>query len=371
MNNIQSISPKNIGIWISDKKSQKFNWKELKKTCKTHGYNLIKLDLEKPLDEQGDCHVFLHKLTDIIAAADQGDSKASSIIGSVEQYLSNHPNIRVIDPLNNVRILLNRYHYYSILQEETSFKSHGIFTPNFAEFTICNIEQNMEIMRQRGVQFPVICKPTIAHGSKSAHEMILIFNKYGLNACKPPCVVQSFVNHNAVLHKVFIVGNRYHICERPSLKNFYACDDLDPIFYSTGEVCKADSQSTLSILDPHDKADVKMTLNENKIKTIIRVLERKIGLLLAGFDVVIDNITGNHAVIDINVFPSYDNFPNFFEHLLDCIDENLFRTCNGDNSYASVKINPNDDFVCNYKTNGLINVCQSPYQLGVAGMNIN
>ncbi|XP_053608592.1 inositol-tetrakisphosphate 1-kinase-like [Plodia interpunctella] len=339
-------SCKTIGIWMSEKKSQKINWKELIHSCNNHGYNVVKMDLERPLEDQGQIDVFLHKLTDIIAAADQGDAKASAIINRVEQYLSNHPDISVIDPLDNVRILLNRYCYYSILQNEPSFHNQGIFTPTFAEFTTNNIELNAAIMRQRGVQFPVICKPTIAHGSKSAHEMVVIFNEKGLSVCRPPCVVQSFVNHNAVLHKVFLIGKRYHICKRPSLKNFHASEDLEPIFYSTGEVCKADSQSTLSILDPHDKADIRMTLNEEKIKHVIRVLRKEIGLLLAGFDIVLDNKTGNHAVIDINVYPSYDNFPNFFEHLLDSIDETVSRNKynNGDSSL---------------RLNGLINVASA------------
>lgn len=63
-------------------------------------------------------------------------------------------------------------------------------------------------MRSRGVKFPVICKNNVAHGTKSAHNMIIIFNEKGLSVCKPPCVVQSFVNHNAVLHKIFVVGDR-------------------------------------------------------------------------------------------------------------------------------------------------------------------
>lgn len=164
---------------------------------------------------------------------------------------------------------------------------------------------------------------------------------------------------------------RYHICERPSLKNFYASEESEPIFYSTGEVCKADSQSTLSILDPHDKADNKMTLDENKIKTIIRVLRNKIGLLLAGFDVVIDNTFGHHAVIDINVFPSYDHFPNFFEHLLDCIDESVNKTSNGDSCYGNISVESENDYICNYTPNGLVNVGRNQHQLHVTGMNIN
>ncbi|XP_041981476.1 inositol-tetrakisphosphate 1-kinase-like isoform X2 [Aricia agestis] len=319
---------------------------------------MTKLDIEKPFEEQGEINIFLHKLTDVIASADQGEEKTSIIINRIEQYLSNHPNVLVIDPLDNVRILLNRFNYYSILKEESSLRKIGIFTPTFAEFKTNNINENYDIMRQNGVTFPVICKPTVAHGSKLAHEMVVIFNKRGLSVCKPPCVVQSFVNHNAVLHKIFVVGNRYNIAQRPSLKNFYASDDLDPIFYSTGEVCKADSQSTLSILDPQDMADRNMCLNEDKIKTIIQILRRRIGLVLYGFDVVIDNVTGNHAVIDINVFPSYDNFPNFFEHLLECIEE---MECT-ENSNGVTE-------VCS--RNRLINVGSCSNKYGVVGMNIN
>ncbi|XP_022112419.2 inositol-tetrakisphosphate 1-kinase-like [Pieris rapae] len=349
MSEIISLS-KTIGIWISEKKSHKLNWNELVNVCRRHGYNLIKLNLDQPIEEQGNLDVFLHKLTDIIAASDQGDSKASSIIGRVEQYISNHPNVTIIDPLNNVRILLNRYTYYSIIQEEISLQKIGVFTPAFAKFTTNNIEQNIEIMKQRGVTFPVICKPTLAHGSKLAHEMILVCNQRGLNVCKPPCVVQSFVNHSAVLYKVFVVGNRYHICQRPSLKNFYPSDDMEPIYYSTGEVSKACSQSTLSILDPNEVQSEK-AIDDDKVRMIIKVLRKRIGLLLLGFDIVIDNWTGNHALIDINVFPSYDTFPNYFENLLDCIEEN-------------VKNNEN-------RFNGLINVGSNSIQCGVTGMNIN
>lgn len=119
------MSGKSIGVWISDKKSQKLNWKELIKACNSHGYNLVKvclfiiykfiifihimfsiivpfnfilcniffqeihthnfifsfqLDLERAFEDQGKIDVFLHKLTDLIAAADQGDPKVKSIV---------------------------------------------------------------------------------------------------------------------------------------------------------------------------------------------------------------------------------------------------------------------------------------------------
>lgn len=43
MMNGASSHSKSIGIWMSDKKSQKLNWKELARACASHGYNLIKV----------------------------------------------------------------------------------------------------------------------------------------------------------------------------------------------------------------------------------------------------------------------------------------------------------------------------------------
>lgn len=52
--------------------------------------------------------------------------------------------------------------------------------------------------------------------------MAIIFSEAGLADIEPPCVVQTFVNHNARLFKIFIVGSRYFIIQRPSIKNFQA-----------------------------------------------------------------------------------------------------------------------------------------------------
>ena len=53
-------------------------------------------------------------------------------------------------------------------------------------------------------------------------QMSVIFSESGLRDVQPPCVVQTFVNHNARLFKIFIVGRRRFIIQRPSIKNLYA-----------------------------------------------------------------------------------------------------------------------------------------------------
>lgn len=69
------VGSKVIGYWMSEKKRQKLNWSEFRNVCKKHGYDLIKLDLTKPLDDQGPFSIILHKLTDIIVQANRGDTK--------------------------------------------------------------------------------------------------------------------------------------------------------------------------------------------------------------------------------------------------------------------------------------------------------
>uniref|UniRef100_A0A914VC12 inositol-1,3,4-trisphosphate 5/6-kinase n=1 Tax=Plectus sambesii TaxID=2011161 RepID=A0A914VC12_9BILA len=56
-----------------------------------------------------------------------------------------------------------------------------------------------------------------------AHRMMVIFCEEGLKDVQPTCVAQAFVPHNAVLHKLYVIGDRYFPMARSSLKNFSAC----------------------------------------------------------------------------------------------------------------------------------------------------
>ena len=52
-------------------------------------------------------------------------------------------------------------------------------------------------------------------------QMAIIFNEECLQDVEAPCVAQSFLNHNALLYKIFVVGSRQFVVQRPSLKNMY------------------------------------------------------------------------------------------------------------------------------------------------------
>ncbi|XP_044255155.1 inositol-tetrakisphosphate 1-kinase-like isoform X2 [Tribolium madens] len=293
----------NIACWMSEKKIQKINWVEFEKTCKKHGFGLFKLDLNKSLESQGGPQV--PKL------------QCAKLIERVEEYIRGHPTLVVLDPIPHVRQLLNRYISYRKINS-TNLHKYGIFIPNFCELNSTNLQEQLT---NAGVSYPFICKPSLGHGSKEAHEMSLIFNERGLADCRTPCVAQSFINHNAVLYKIFIVGERHHFVERPSLKNFHACDE-DTIYFDSSDVSKAGSRSSLTLLEPHEIFD-KVEPNPEVLKRIAVTLRGEFGMDLLGVDVVIEKDTGKYAIIDINSYPGYDGFPDFYDALVDCIGKRV------------------------------------------------
>lgn len=155
---------------------------------------------------------------------------------------------------------------------------------------------------------------------------MIIFNERDLKDCQPPCVVQDFINHNAILYKLFVVGEHFHVVERPSFKNFYQedCNLLHTIFFNSHDISKSGSKSKWSILS---EENIPLTVKPNFqiFETIVKNIKEIFGLILVGVDVVIENHTGKYAIIDVNVFPGYDGYPSFFEHLINSIRKLLLK----------------------------------------------
>ncbi|KAJ8980875.1 hypothetical protein NQ317_002549 [Molorchus minor] len=164
----------------------------------------------------------------------------------------------------------------------------------------------MDILKQQlkiaKVTYPFICKPILGHGSRKAHEMLIIFNEKSLVDCRTPCVAQSFINHNAVLFKIFIL----------------ACDS-ETIYFDSSDVSKADSKSRLSVLDPEDVLNVRVHPDERILDIIAHTLRKAFGMELLGVDVVIEKSTGKYAIIDVNAYPVFPE-NNYVSTAADIVD---------------------------------------------------
>uniref|UniRef100_A0A3Q1JFN4 Inositol-tetrakisphosphate 1-kinase n=1 Tax=Anabas testudineus TaxID=64144 RepID=A0A3Q1JFN4_ANATE len=323
------LKGRRVGYWLSEKKMKKLNFQAFADLCRKRGIEVVQLDLSQPLEDQGPLDVIIHKLTDLILEADQNDSQAVLLVQRVQDYIDAHPETIVLDPLPAIRTLLDRCKSYQLVHRiESCMQDERICSPPFMVLNTECSPDVLEQIRRQGLTFPFICKTRVAHGTNS-HEMAIIFSEEDLKDVKPPCVIQSFINHNAVLYKVFVVGDSYTVVERPSLKNFPAGPaDRKAIFFNSHNVSKPESSSDLTSRE--NVEGVSQPPSDDVIRELSRSLRQALGVSLFGIDVIINNQTGQHAVIDINAFPGrYKFFLNtdechpFFNDLLNHISSVL------------------------------------------------
>uniref|UniRef100_A0A0P5QTM8 Inositol-tetrakisphosphate 1-kinase n=1 Tax=Daphnia magna TaxID=35525 RepID=A0A0P5QTM8_9CRUS len=291
-----------VGYWFSEKKSKKFNLEEFHGICDQAGLDLIKINLTLPIEDQGPFSAIIHKMTDVIAQADLGDPESLTIVQSFERFICANPKIKIIDPFDNLRQLLDRYQTYSKINNSDLHKAGEVFVPPFVDLVSNDVEENIRKLREAGVRYPFVCKPAVAHGSKMAHQMSIIFHEGAVKDCEPPCVAQTFIPHDAILFKIFVIGKKYFVVERPSLKNFSAAE-IPTIFFDSHDVSKPDSVSLLSVLDDDEKCNVHPTINGELLDRVMSMLRIALEMNLFGVDIVVEKNTGHYAIIDINAFP--------------------------------------------------------------------
>uniref|UniRef100_A0A673AZJ3 Inositol-tetrakisphosphate 1-kinase n=1 Tax=Sphaeramia orbicularis TaxID=375764 RepID=A0A673AZJ3_9TELE len=285
------------------------------KLCADHGVQVVEIDLTQSLAPQGPFDVIVHKLSDVIVEAEH-DNQSQQLLANFQSYVSAHPSTVIVDPLPAMTQLLDRFASYRLMSKlHNSLRDWRICSPPYLEIhSDTDLPSIQEAVRNQDLSFPLICKTRVAHGSLS-HEMSLIFSVGNLADIHPPCVLQSFVNHGAILHKVFVIGDKHFCVERPSLKNFPSgpCD-RKTIFFNSHQVSKPESSSDLTALD--EKMPCLPPPSSEAIAALVRELRLQLGMALFGVDVIINIRTHTLTVIDINIFPGYEGVPQFFSSLL-------------------------------------------------------
>ncbi|XP_060929399.1 inositol-tetrakisphosphate 1-kinase-like [Limanda limanda] len=309
------MSGRRVGFCLSDKKRRRINLNAFRDFCGVHGVEVVEIDLTQPLIPQGPFNVIVHKLSDVIVEAEH-DSRSQQLLANFQSYVSTHPGTVLLDPLPAMTKLLDRFVSYRIMSQlHNSLRDWHICSPSYLEVpSAADLSTIKQTVMSQGLSFPLICKTRVAHGSPS-HEMSLIFSAGSLADIHPPCVLQSFVNHGAVLHKVFVVGDKHFCVERPSLKNFTSgpCD-RKTIFFNSHQVSKPESSSDLTALDV--QMPCLPPLSSQAVAALVRELQVQLGMALFGVDVIINIHTHTLTVIDINIFPGYEGVPQFYSSLL-------------------------------------------------------
>ncbi|OON14755.1 inositol 1, 3, 4-trisphosphate 5/6-kinase, partial [Opisthorchis viverrini] len=299
----------------------------------------VKIDPHLPIDGQGPFDVILHKLSDL------GDEDLT-LHHELESYVFRHPEVICIDPLSSVCALADRYDQCRVLSSSLnqSTLADTVFVPGFCLAKRNSTDENLKLMLENGIRFPLICKQLSTESEPNTRKMALVFNARGLEALNYPILLQQFVNHDARLFKLFVIGKFVHIRLRPSIRNLSPSSSGENIFFESNTISKEYSVSPLNVAGAVDNEQTALSMQQRSLLLdIARQLRTDLKLDLFGIDVVEcicedtvrtstgacgdpnvnEKTTVRYAVIDVNPAPGYSGVPNFPEHLENLIREKL------------------------------------------------
>ncbi|KAG2444462.1 hypothetical protein HXX76_001214 [Chlamydomonas incerta] len=94
----------------------------------------------------------------------------------------------------------------------------------------CSLSEAQALLTAAGLKPPLLVKPLWTDGREGSHGLAVLHDMAALgkvlhgavsSELKPPLVVQQFVAHGGVLFKVYVLGQRTVVCQRPSLGESY------------------------------------------------------------------------------------------------------------------------------------------------------
>ncbi|XP_078681359.1 inositol-tetrakisphosphate 1-kinase-like [Branchiostoma floridae x Branchiostoma belcheri] len=294
-----------VGYLLSETKENRLQLHTCKKNYRDGGIDLIKVHTNRSVAGQGPFDVFVHDLTDIVRGARDGDYQMGSFMTELTDYMSRHPRMVVVNPLASWRLLHDRLQAQTVAKDVVNLLNDpDIIVPNRVYLETTGVENMTKRLEEAGVKFPFLCK-SASFLAQSHHRMKLVFGRRGLEGLDLPCAAESFFNHSGILHKMYVIGDAHFVYRRPSLRNFAMSDDLPNVEFSTSEVAKANSVSPLNAGKHGEPTSQTRPTSAEKISRMSEATRRVLGSSLIGIDVIVEDGTGKHVIIDINDFPGY------------------------------------------------------------------
>ncbi|CAI7887583.1 unnamed protein product [Closterium sp. NIES-54] len=304
--------------------------------------------------------VVLHKATDEIVQVDASMDGVHLTFSQPFQHLLDHcsrssGSLKIIDPLPAVLPLTDRVKTLSLLSDLLATTndtgnppaSPVLRVPRFVQ--VPDIRQTAAVlaaMAAVGVRLPVIVKPRIACGAAASHAMAIVFSEdaFATLSLPSPSVIQEYVDHGACQFKCYVLGEAFFAAERRSTP------DAAPLLLQQqgqahGKVGQQqqeeeeeeqrakvsaapaaisfDSLKSLPMAFPSQPSEQQQQqqpplpplgavggFNEAVARRAADLLRSALGLTLFGFDVLVQEGTGEHVVVDVNYFPSFKDVPD-------------------------------------------------------------
>ncbi|GMY33031.1 inositol 1,3,4-trisphosphate 5/6-kinase 4-like isoform X2 [Fagus crenata] len=293
-----------------------------------NGLIFTPLTFELPLSPQlQEVDIVLHKATDEIISVDLSSRTNfsnrivyTSGMQELRRYLEDHPDCCVIDSLNNIYPVLDRLKIQEILLGLEDLKTEGRCTirgPHFLKVDNFNEPDLLQRLSEAKLSLPSIVKPQVACGVANAHKMAIVFKIEDFKdlSVPLPAIVQEYVDHSSTLYKFYVLGEKVFYAVKKSTPNADVLvkssesNGLKPLVFDSLKslpTANEDQHNSDGNCSKETNHCIDLELVTDAANWLMRVLD----LTIFGFDVVIQERTGDHVIVDVNYLPSFKEVPD-------------------------------------------------------------
>ncbi|CAD6218504.1 unnamed protein product [Miscanthus lutarioriparius] len=281
----------------------------------------VPLSFELPLSLQlQEVDMVLHKITDEIVKIDPNCSidfskgiSFSAGMSEIIRFVEEHPDFCIMDPFKNIYPLLDRLQIQKILVRLQELATEGkpkLRAPYSLKVDNFHDGELDKHLAEANLSFPLIVKPQVACGVADAHNMALVFQieEFSNLSVPLPAVLQEYVDHGSKIFKFYVIGDKVFYAVRDSMPNARFLKSS-----SGGEALTFNSLKTLPVATKEQQLQTRVQdsklLDANLVEEAAKFLKGLLGLAIFGFDVVVQEGTGDHVIVDLNYLPSFKKFP--------------------------------------------------------------
>lgn len=160
------------------------------------------------------------------------------------------------------------------------------------------------------LSLPNIVKPQVACGVADAHSMAIVFKEDSYKDLNVPlpAIVQEYVDHSSTMFKFYVVGKKMFFAIKKSTPNADTLiklaeeKQLKPLLF--------DSLKSLPVDTLKSQNEDNTQIDHELVTDAANWLRRVLDLTIFGFDVVIQESTGDHVIVDVNYLPSFKEVPD-------------------------------------------------------------
>ncbi|CAL9236830.1 unnamed protein product [Arabidopsis halleri] len=285
----------------------------------SNGLIFLPLMFECPLASQlKHADIIFHKATDEILSIQLNCSDSKSPVAvrfsagmeELRKYMEDQYAFAIVDPIQNIYPVLDRLKMQYILLglEDLAAAGRKIRGACFLKIDSYDEPDLAQNLSRAGLSLPCIVKPQVACGVADAHSMAIVFRVEDFKDLNTPvpAIIQEYVDHSSRIFKFYVLGEKiFHAVKKSipsssSLRKTAQQNGLKPILFDSLKSLPVGSANH----NPVSEIDLELV---TKAATWLR---KKLDLTIFGFDVVIQEGTGDHVIVDLNYLPSFKEVPD-------------------------------------------------------------